>query len=93
MREANEPGLIHLEVSSLQGMNQASKALPEEWDSGTSDHNSESRLVLMGKLCRRALVLIKYKVGADKAVDDYMVKALEAWLWKRGISIYTDRFL
>jgi hypothetical protein len=42
---------------------------------------------------RRALVLIKYKVGADEAVDDHMVQVLEGWLQKRGISIYTDRVL
>jgi hypothetical protein len=44
----------------------------------------------MEKLCKWALALIKYKVGADGAVDEHMVQVLEAWLQRKGISIYTN---
>jgi hypothetical protein len=45
---------------------------------------------LTGKLCRRVMALIRWKVGADKAVTEHVVQALEEWLQRRGISIYTD---
>jgi hypothetical protein len=58
---------------------------------GTSPGSINAQL--MGKLCKRALVLIKYKVGADVDVSDRMVQALEEWLQRRRISIYTESFL
>jgi hypothetical protein len=45
---------------------------------------------LMGKLCRRVLALIKWKVSHDRNITESTVQALESWLWVRGISIYTD---
>jgi hypothetical protein len=55
------------------------------WDTGSRDTS-----VLTGKLCRRVMVLIQWKVGTDKAVMEHMVRALEQWLHNRGISIYMD---
>jgi hypothetical protein len=46
---------------------------------------------LTGKLCRCVMALIWWRVGADKAVTEHVVRALEEWLWRRGISIYTDQ--
>jgi hypothetical protein len=86
----NQPGLVHLLIGLLQGTNQASN---EQQNSRTSNDDQPSRSAMMGKLCKRVLALIKYKVGADGAVDEHMVQALEAWLQKRGISIYTDHVL
>jgi hypothetical protein len=88
--KGNQPGLVHLLVSFLDKTNQASN---EGWDSGTSISDQSSRTALMGKLCKRVLALIKYKVSVDNAVDGHMVQVLEAWLCKRGISIYTDHVL
>jgi hypothetical protein len=45
---------------------------------------------LTGKLCQHVMVLICWKVGADVAVMEHMVQALEEWLHRRGIGIYTD---
>jgi hypothetical protein len=47
----------------------------------------------MDKLCKRALVLIKHKVGADVTVSNRMVRALEEWLQMKGITIYTEQYL
>jgi hypothetical protein len=55
-----------------------------EWDSGSGSD-------LTGKLCWCVMALIRWKVGADKAVTEHVVWALEEWLQRRGISIYTDR--
>jgi hypothetical protein len=58
-----------------------------ERDSGTAPGE---RSALTGKLCRRVMALIRWQCGADGAVDERMVRALEGWLRRRGISIYTD---
>jgi hypothetical protein len=60
----------------------------KERDSGTA---VDGRAALTGKLCRRVMALIRWQSGVDTAVDDRMVRALEAWLRRRGISIYTDQ--
>jgi hypothetical protein len=54
-----------------------------EWDSGSGTD-------LTGKLCQHVMALIRWRVGADKAVMEHVVQALEEWLQRRGISIYTD---
>jgi hypothetical protein len=36
------------------------------------------------------MALIRWQCSTDTAVDDRMVRVLEGWLRKRGISIYTD---
>jgi hypothetical protein len=61
-----------------------------EWDTGTRSVSSDGSTELTGKLCQRVMVLIRWKVGADIAVTDHVVWALEEWLRRRGISIYTD---
>jgi hypothetical protein len=60
-------------------------------DSGSASVIPEERSALTGKLCRRVIALIRWQCSADSAVNDRMVRTLEAWLWRRGISIYTDR--
>jgi hypothetical protein len=62
----------------------------EEQDSGTRSVTHNSSAELTGKLCQHVMALIRWKVGADKAVMEHMVQALEEWLRRRGISIYTD---
>jgi hypothetical protein len=62
-------------------------ALKREQDNGTSPDDQTVRSVVMGKLCKRALALIKHKGGADGAVDDHMAQALAAWLQRWGITI------
>jgi hypothetical protein len=62
----------------------------KEWDSGSPPMSQGDRATLTGKLCQWVMALIKWQCGVDKAVDDRMVRALEGWLWNRGISIYTD---
>jgi hypothetical protein len=64
----------------------------KEWDSGTAPMSHEDQATLTGKLCKRVMALIRWQCGTDTAVDDRMVRALEGWLRKRGISIYTDLF-
>jgi hypothetical protein len=66
------PGLIHLPIGSHEGMNCQAEPVKEKWDSG-SGTIADAKDQLMGKLCRRALVLIKHKVGADVSVSDHMV--------------------
>jgi hypothetical protein len=61
-----------------------------EWDSGSGMMTQEGSAELTGKLCQQVMALICWRVGADKAVTDCMVQALEEWLHRRGISIYTD---
>jgi hypothetical protein len=36
----------------------------------------------MGKLCQRMMALFWWKVGADVAVTEHVVWALEEWLWR-----------
>jgi hypothetical protein len=47
------------------------------------------RSTIMGKLCQQVMALIRWKKGLDMRITEGMVRALEAWLWRRGISIYT----
>jgi hypothetical protein len=61
-----------------------------EWDSGTGAVHHRSSAELTGKLCRRVMALICWKVGADGTVTDHMVWVLEEWLHRHRISIYTD---
>jgi hypothetical protein len=83
-------GLLRLRTSSMEGTNQAAKDKQEEQDNSPSIRIDAIRSELTGKLCRWALVLIKHKVGADVDVSEHMVRALEAWLCRRGITIYTE---
>jgi hypothetical protein len=62
----------------------------EERDSGTKAPHHRSSAELTGKLCHRVMALIRWRVGADRAVMDHIVWALGEWLHRRGISIYTD---
>jgi hypothetical protein len=75
------------ESISQVGMTQG---VAREWDSGTAPMTQGDWGVLTGKLCKRVMALIKWRCGADTAVDDCMVRALEGWLRRRGISIYID---
>jgi hypothetical protein len=61
-----------------------------EWDSETRSVSHGGSAELTGKLCRRVMALIQWKVGADVAVTDRVVWALEEWLRRRGIAIHTD---
>jgi hypothetical protein len=61
-----------------------------EQDSGTQSVSHGSSAELTGKLCQHVMALIWWKVGADKAAMEHVVQALEEWLHRRGISIYTD---
>jgi hypothetical protein len=62
----------------------------EERDSGTRSVSHTGQSELTGKLCWCVMALIWWKVGADIAVTEHVVRALEEWLRRRGISIYTD---
>jgi hypothetical protein len=62
----------------------------EERDSGIRSVSHAGQAELTGKLCRHVMALIRWKVGADIAVTEHVVRALEEWLCRRGISIYTD---
>jgi hypothetical protein len=62
----------------------------EKWDSGNGSVTHRGSADLTGKLCWCVMALICWKVGADKAVMEHMVQALEEWLCRRGISIYID---
>jgi hypothetical protein len=66
------------------------QATVKERDSGTAPVTQDDRGVLTGKLCKHVMALIKWQCSADTAVDDRMVRVLEGWLQRRGISIYTD---
>jgi hypothetical protein len=59
-------------------------------DNGSASVIPEGRAALTGKLCQRVMALIRWQCGIDGAVDDRMVRTLEGWLRRRGISIYTD---
>jgi hypothetical protein len=63
---------------------------PRERDSGTKSVSHGGSAELTGKLCQHMMALIQWKVGADVAVTEHVVRALEEWLCRRGISIYTD---
>jgi hypothetical protein len=104
----NQPGLVHLPPGLQCGTTQAPVREPNDKTSeGNENHemsirghddetpcnNLTSGSVVMGKLCRRALALIKHKVGADGSVSDHMAQALASWLWRQGITIYTEREL
>jgi hypothetical protein len=62
----------------------------KERDSGKDAQKQQGSAEFTGKLCKRVMVLIQWKVDADKAVDEHVVQALEGWLQTRGISIYTE---
>jgi hypothetical protein len=62
----------------------------QEQDSGTGAVHQTGSAELTGKLCQRVMVLIRWKVGTDKAVMGHMVQVLEEWLHRHSISIYTD---
>jgi hypothetical protein len=57
-----------------------------EQDSRTTSDDEVIGSLMMGTLCRRALVLIKHKVGTDGAVDEHMAWVLATWLQRQGIS-------
>jgi hypothetical protein len=42
------------------------------------------------KLCQQVMALFKWKKGMDTGITEDMVRALESWLQRRGVSIYTD---
>jgi hypothetical protein len=97
----SRPGLINLTSRTLNELNQFENV--EKWDNGTGaktkkwDNRSINDVEhitygLMDKLCKCALVLIKHKVGTDLAVSDCMVRALEEWLRRKGITIYTEQY-
>jgi hypothetical protein len=82
--KGDEPG-IYLDQLSQREMTGG------ERDSGTRSVSHGGSTELTGKLCQHMMVLIWLKVGADKVVKECMVRALEEWLHRRGISIYTDQ--
>jgi hypothetical protein len=91
MNRQNEPTWTDQNTNQfVERMNQAPK---QEQNKGTSFDDWAAESLMMGKLCRRALMLIKHKVGADGAVDEHMAQALTTWLQRRGISIYTEHKL
>jgi hypothetical protein len=101
----NQPGLIRFPPELKQKTSQPSieevdhetprdasnhMTTIREHDNGFPGNDHTSGSVLMGKLCRRALALIKHKVGADGSVSDRMAQALATWLRQWGITIYTE---
>jgi hypothetical protein len=103
--EPNQPGLIHLPPglrleTTQPSVMELNNETPEQTNnlrttikghSNWSPSNDlASGLILMGKLCRRALALIKHKVGVDGSVSDHMAQALATWLWQWGITINTE---
>jgi hypothetical protein len=95
-----EPGR-NVAIHSSSGKDQPNQAKPPlqmshkemtqgEWDTGTRSVSYDGNVELTGKLCRCMMALIRWKVGADVAVTDHVVQALEEWLCRRGISIYMD---
>jgi hypothetical protein len=76
------------EAESSQG--QLTQDDIREQDSGSAPVKPDDRAALTGRLCRHVMALIRWQCGVDGAVDDCMVRALEVWLRRRGISIYTD---
>jgi hypothetical protein len=88
-----EPDLICLSIDSLEGMSWWFEPGRSKRDSGSGIPSGDINAQLMEKLCKWALVLIKHKVGTDVDVSDHMVQALEEWLRRCRISIYTESFL
>jgi hypothetical protein len=88
-----KPGLIRAQTSLQEGTNHNSRNKQVEQNNSSSIEIDAIKAGMMGKLCRRALVLIKHKVGTDVSIDEHMVRVLEAWLQNRGITIYTETFL
>jgi hypothetical protein len=101
----NQPGLIHLPpglrhgttqtpIKDLGDKKQETEGIYEtsikRHDNRSPSNDLASGSVLMGKLCWRALALIKHKVGTDGSVSDHMAQALATWLWQWGITIYTE---
>jgi hypothetical protein len=77
----------------MEGMSQTVSDDWRERNNGSSIRIDAIKAELTGKLCRRALVLIKHKVGADVDISEHMVWALEEWLCRWGITIYTEQDL
>jgi hypothetical protein len=75
---------LHMTLTSQEDLTQG------EWDSGSEEASHKGSVDLTGKLCWHVMALIWWQVGTDKAVNDCMVQALEQWLHRRWISIYTD---
>jgi hypothetical protein len=46
--------------------------------------------MITGKLCQRVMALIKWKKGMVLEIDQRVMEGVEVWLYRRGISIYTD---
>jgi hypothetical protein len=66
----------------------------KEWDNGKeADLNQEGSATLTGKLYWRVMALIRWQVGANRAVMEHVVQVLEEWLCRQGITIYTDQVL
>jgi hypothetical protein len=72
-KNQTRPGLINLLPGLMDGMNRRTELGTGKWDSGTNATAGDINAQLMDKLCQRALVLIKHKVGADVSVSDRMV--------------------
>jgi hypothetical protein len=83
----SQPGLILLPPGLRNGTTQApieglnnetttekgTKEMPiRELNNGQPHNDITSGSIMMGKLCRRALALIKHKVGIDGSVSDHM---------------------
>jgi hypothetical protein len=81
---SNRPDPAHKFNRGDEGDESAALQTVREWD-------SESVPDLTGKLCWHVMALIRWKVGADKAVTERVVWVLEEWLRRQGTSIYTDR--
>jgi hypothetical protein len=61
--------------------------------SSADDHGQGSmalRSMITGRLCQRVMALIKWKKGLMPDISQEVMGEVEAWLRRRGISIYTD---
>jgi hypothetical protein len=45
---------------------------------------------ITGKLCQWVLTVIKWRRGLVPDINQKMMGEVEAWLHRRGVSIYTD---
>jgi hypothetical protein len=79
-------------VDTVEKRDNGTGAKTKKWDSRTISDARDGTYGLMDKLCKCALILIKHKVGADLTISDHMVRALEEWLWRKGITIYTEQY-
>jgi hypothetical protein len=102
----NQPGLIRVPHDLQQEINRTSigsqglditisdqeqnASISNHDNSDASHRSTRTGSVVMGKLCRWALALIKYKVGADGSVNEHMARVLASWLRLWGITIYTE---